>query len=130
MTRARAATTLALALAALAAACRRDLDMQAEARTLTEGGDAARGHVLIRQYGCGSCHVVPGVAGARGTVGPSLATLRARAYVAGVIPHTPDNLIRWIVDPQRVDSLTAMPDLGVSEADARHIAAYLYALDR
>jgi cytochrome c2 len=118
-----------LALTLLAAACRRDQDLQDEARALTHGGDPARGRALIQQYGCGSCHEIPGVPGARGSVGPSLATLRERAFVGGVLPHTPENLYRWIEDPPKVDSLTAMPDLGVSEGEARHIAAYLYALE-
>lgn len=37
-------------------------------------------------------------------------------------------MIRWIVDPKGVDSLTAMPVTGVSEGEARDIAAYLYTL--
>lgn len=122
---------IALLLVTMAAAgCASHEEGLAEARTLTEGGDAEHGHALIRLYGCGSCHVIPGVDGAHGTVGPSLGELRGRAYVAGVLPHTPENLMRWIADPPAVDSLTAMPNLGVRPEQARHIAAYLYALDR
>jgi cytochrome c2 len=125
------ATLLALgAFGALGAGCRRSADMQEEARLMTRGGEPTRGHALIQQYGCGSCHVIPGVRGANGSVGPSLAAFRERAYVGGVLPHTTENLLRWLQDPPAVDSLTAMPNLGVSERDARHIAAYLYALDR
>ena len=101
-----------------------------EARGLTHGGEPARGHALIQRYGCGSCHVIPGVAGANGHVGPSLADFRDRSYVAGVLPHSPENVMRWIEDPQKVDSLTAMPKLGVSHGEARDITAYLYALAR
>ena len=39
---------------------------------------------------------------------------------------TPENLIRWVIAPREVDPRTAMPDVGVSPADARDIAAYLY----
>ena len=35
-------------------------------------GDARRGPLLVRQYGCGACHVVPGISGAQGQVGPPL----------------------------------------------------------
>lgn len=108
---------------------RRDTEVR-EARALTHGGEPASGRVLIQHYGCGSCHEIPGVPGARGQVGPPLATFRERSFVGGVLPHTPANLLRWIQDPQKVDSLTAMPNLGVSERDARHIAAYLYTLHR
>ena len=92
------------------------------------GGDARRGPKLIRDYGCGTCHMVPGVDGASGMVGPPLAGIAQRSYVGGVLPNSPENLMQWIRDPKRVDSLTAMPNVGVSEPDARHIAAYLYTL--
>ena len=124
-----------LALLALLAplplgACRRDLDMQQEARAMTGGGDPAHGQALIQHYGCGACHAIPGVPGARGHVGPPLASLRQDAFIAGVLPHSPENLMRWIQDPPSVDSSTAMPRLGVTERESRDIAAYLYALER
>jgi cytochrome c1 len=90
------------------------------------GGSPTRGAAQIRRYGCGTCHVVPGVPGANSLVGPPLRGMGERAYVAGVVVNTPENLVRWIRDPQGVDSLTAMPSLGVTESDARDIAAYLY----
>ncbi|HEY9506952.1 MAG TPA: hypothetical protein VIQ27_13325, partial [Gemmatimonadales bacterium] len=63
---------------------------------------------------------------ASGLVGPPLGGIGARAYVAGVLTNTPEHLAQWIRSPQEVDSLTAMPDLGVSAADARDIATWLY----
>jgi hypothetical protein len=59
-------------------------------------------------------------------VGPPLGGIGARAYVAGVLTNTPENLARWIASPREVDSLTAMPDVGVRPAEARDIAAWLY----
>ena len=100
-------------------------DWQAAARQIHEG-DAERGARLIQEHGCGACHVIPGIAGARGSVGPSLATLWRQAYVAGILPNDPGGLVRWIVDPPAHSPETAMPDLGVTEAEARDIAAYLY----
>jgi cytochrome c len=93
------------------------------------GGDAERGRLLLRQYGCGSCHRIPGVAAATGTMGPPLARYVRQVYVAGVLPNTPDNLARWIVDPQAVEPGTAMPDMQVSAAQARDMVAYLYTLE-
>jgi cytochrome c len=52
----------------------------------------------------------------------------SRSYVAGVLPNTPSNVIRWIQNPPGVDHLTAMPNLGVTDTDARDIASYLYTL--
>ena len=63
---------------------------------------------------------------ADGLVGPPLAGVGGRAYIAGVLTNTPDHLIRWIVDPVGVDPLTAMPITGVSEREARDIATFLY----
>ena len=97
------------------------------ARQLT-GGDPERGRELIHAYGCGSCHTVPGVRGAHGLVGPPLAEIADRVYLAGQLPNTPDNMKRWIRAPQSVEGGTAMPNMNVSENDARHIAAYLYTL--
>ena len=81
-------------------------------------GDAARGRVALRQYGCGACHTVPGVVGADGLVGPPLAGIGGRAYIAGVLTNTPEHLVLWIVNPRGVDSLTAMPITGVGSMSA------------
>jgi cytochrome c oxidase assembly factor CtaG len=90
--------------------------------------DAGRGKVAIRRYGCGSCHTIPGISGANGLVGPPLAQIASRVYIAGVLTNEPDNMIRWIENPPGVDSKTAMPNMGVTSRDARDIAAYLYTL--
>ncbi len=102
----------------------------ADARRAAElfAGSPARGRTLMRNYGCRTCHTIPGVEGANALVGPSLAGIASRSYIAGVLPNTPENLLRWIQDPRAVDPLTAMPAVGVTPADARHIAAYLYTL--
>ena len=98
-----------------------------EAAALT-GGDPARAPALMRRYGCTSCHSIPGIQGATGLVGPPLAGIASRSYIAGVLTNDPQHMIRWILDPKGVDSLTAMPVTGVSEREARDIAAYLYTL--
>lgn len=92
------------------------------------GGDPHRGPARMRAYGCSSCHTIPGVPGARSEVGPPLGGIGRRMYVAGVLANTPENLVRWIRHPTQVDPNTAMPDMGVTEQDARDIAAYLYTL--
>lgn len=91
-------------------------------------GDPERGRVLLDSYGCTSCHVVPGIRGARGLAGPPLDGWAARDFIAGSLPNTPENLIVWIMDPDLVEPGTAMPDVGVDRADALDIAAYLYTL--
>ena len=124
----RAVRRLAIAMVlALPAACGTADGAAASANRIT-GGDAERGRALIRAYGCGTCHTVPGVTGANGLVGPPLAGIASRAYIAGVLPNAPDNMLRWLQNPRAVDSLTAMPNVGLTASDARHVAAYLYTL--
>jgi cytochrome c1 len=90
--------------------------------------DAGRGIVALRQYGCATCHVIPGVVGADTPVGPPLAHLARRAFVAGAVPNNPERLVDWIRRPQTLHPGSAMPDLGVTERDARDMAAYLESL--
>lgn len=112
-------------LLASAAACHKQDERTANQLT---GGDPAKGREAIANYGCGSCHQIRGVSGANGMIGPPLNDIGSRTMLAGQLPNSPDNMVRWIRQPQQVESGTAMPDLGVTENDARDIAAYLYTL--
>ncbi|MBX6322833.1 MAG: cytochrome c oxidase assembly protein [Rhodospirillaceae bacterium] len=91
-------------------------------------GDPSRGAALIRRFGCGSCHIIPGLAAARGLVGPPLIAFSRRVYLAGVLPNTPDNLVAWLRDPQRIVPGNVMPAMGIDEGQAGDIAAYLYTI--
>jgi mono/diheme cytochrome c family protein len=90
--------------------------------------DPARGRTLFSQYACTSCHQVPGVTGPRAHVGPPLQGFADRGLIAGQLPNTQENLVRWIREPQAVDAGTAMPDMQVDERDAQDMAAYLRTL--
>ena len=116
---------VSLISACLLAGCHGDVEATAAAMT---GGSPSRGKEVIRRYGCGACHSIPGVAAARGQVGPPLDGIANRTYLAGKLPNTPENIIRWIRDPQSIAPGTAMPELGVTEQDGKDIAAYLYTL--
>lgn len=89
------------------------------------GGNSARGRIALTQYACQSCHLIPGVTGPQTFVGPSLDGLARRGFIAGTLPRSEANLVRWIMAPQEVKPGNAMPQLGVSERDARDMAAYL-----
>lgn len=91
-------------------------------------GDPATGRALIIRYGCTACHRIPGVRSLGGSVGPSLEGFGSRSYIAGRVPNRPDSLTRWLRDPPAIDPETAMPPQGIDEAEARHMAAYLYTL--
>lgn len=99
----------------------------ADAAALTHG-NPAHGRDLIRTYGCGSCHSIPGIRGADATVGPPLAGIASRSFIGGVLTHEPDNMVWWLRDPPAVDSNTAMPNVGLTELQAHDVAAYLYTL--
>ena len=90
------------------------------------GGDPRRGEAMFIQYGCGSCHAVKNVRNATGMVGPPLDGIALREIIGGHLANTPDNMQKWIRDPQQVSPGTAMPDLNVGAADARDITAFLY----
>lgn len=90
------------------------------------GGDAERGRVAFVDYGCMSCHTVADLPDADANVGPNLDGLAERRIIAGSEPNRPEVLIQWLQDPQSIRPGTAMPDTGVTEQDARDIAAYLY----
>ena len=94
----------------------------------TGGGNADRGEHLVTTYGCTSCHDIPGVNGPKGMVGPPLGKMAVRQYIAGKFVNTPQNMMQWIQNPQRMDPQNAMPNLGVTPNDARDITAYLYTL--
>ena len=88
-------------------------------------GDSPRGEATIERYGCGACHVIPGIRGARGQVGPPLTDFAHRTYIAGNVFNTPNNLAAWIRRPDSIEPGTVMPTLGVSAQEARDISAYL-----
>jgi cytochrome c len=128
MSRLPALTTLAAAasLALLLTGCRGG--RETPPAEVVPGGDPQAGVQLIESFRCGACHTIPGVKGADGLVGPPLTLFARRTYIGGELPNTPPNLIRWIRDPPSVEPGTAMPALGLSEQQARDVAAYLYTL--
>lgn len=95
---------------------------------IVPGGNARIGAHLIEGYHCGACHMIPGIKDADGLVGPPLILFARRTYIGGELPNTPPNLIRWIRDPSAVEPGTAMPTLGLTDQQARDVAAYLYTL--
>ncbi|HEX3882125.1 MAG TPA: cytochrome c oxidase assembly protein [Stellaceae bacterium] len=89
---------------------------------------ARRGARLISAYGCGGCHTIPGVAQGNGVVGPPLTMMGRRTYIAGMLRNTSDNMVAWLRSPQSIVPGNVMPDMSLSEGDARDIASYLESL--
>ena len=90
--------------------------------------DSDRGRVLIGDVGCGACHRIPGVPGARGRVGPSLRGFGERNFIAGTVPNRFDLLASWVRDAPALRPDTAMPSMPLNDGEAGDVAAYLYTL--
>ncbi|HEV7346214.1 MAG TPA: c-type cytochrome [Devosia sp.] len=116
---------LLAAMVLAVAACQQE-GVPAEHRIVD--GDPERGRAAIVAIGCGACHHVPGVRGAHGVVGPSLDAFGHRKLIGGVMPNEPTILVQWVQDAPSLIPETGMPDLPLSQAQARDIAAYLYTL--
>jgi cytochrome c oxidase subunit 2 len=88
-------------------------------------GEAARGRALFERSSCVLCHTIRGTnAGAR--VGPDLTHVATRGTIAaGALPNTPDNLSRWIADPQGIKPGSRMPATPLAAEDLRALVNYL-----
>jgi cytochrome c1 len=91
-------------------------------------GDPVQGAKLIGRFGCGSCHMIPGISGAGGLVGPPLEHIGERTIIAGVLANTPENMESWLENPQAIVPGNAMPNMELNDNEAKDVAAYLYTL--
>jgi len=112
-----------LVCAVLASGCTKE-----EPASRVAGGDPERGRLLVQQYQCAACHFIPEVQGPNGDAGPSLQSMGRMSYIAGSIPNQPENMIRFLQNPPAVKPGTLMPALGISDDEARHMAAFMYSL--
>jgi cytochrome c1 len=78
--------------------------------------------------GCGTCHTLPGVAYGEFPFAPNLNNVALRPTLSGEqVQNTPQNLSRWIQDPQSVKADAKMPKPNVTAQQAEDLAAFLYA---
>jgi len=90
-------------------------------------GDAVAGKELFARHACVGCHTIRGVAA--GALGPDLTHFGSRAlFGAGLWTTTPDNVAAWIKNPPALKPGSRMPNLGLSDADAKALAVYLISL--
>lgn len=117
-----------LAAALLLTGCRGEPEIPEHQQI--QDGNPERGRQTFADYGCHSCHTIPGVVGADALVAMPLNDWGNRSYIAGRIPNTGQNLISWIMAPQAIVPGSAMPDMGVTWQDAKDMSAYLFTLRR
>jgi cytochrome c2 len=92
----------------------------------SEASDAQkRGADLIRANGCATCHSIPGIDRAHGNIGPPLDRIGTRVFIAGMLRNTPENMVRWLKNPQAIVPGNAMPNMHLNDGQARDITAYL-----
>jgi len=118
-----AIATAIVAGAILYAQYRTKTRIQAE---MSARGSVADGPAAFALYGCGGCHMIPGISGANGKVGPDLTKVAQRATLAGSLSNDPETMVRWLEHPQALRPGSGMPEMGVTDKDARAMAAYLY----
>jgi cytochrome c len=88
-----------------------------------------QGKTAIAQYGCNVCHVIPGIEGGGGSLGPTLAGIASRPTISGgAVQNTPQNLAQFVQDPASLNPQSSMPPIGITDAEATAIAAYLQTL--
>lgn len=90
------------------------------------GADPERGRRLVVDYGCHTCHSIEGIPPTPGAVGPPLENFGRQSLIGGTLPNVPRHLVPWLLDPAAFDPRTGMPDVGLSEQEARDVAAFLY----
>ena len=101
---------------------------EAPAQQRMIGTDPEAGRAVIAAVACGICHVIPGIRGANGIVGSSLAGFGQRQLIGGVAPNQPAVLAQWVRDAPSIAPNTGMPELPLTESQARDVAAYLFTL--
>jgi cytochrome c oxidase subunit 2 len=93
-----------------------------------QGPEYASGEKLFTAKGCVACHSLQAVNAPKGMVGPNLANVGARSYIAaGTLKNTDENLTHWIRDPQGIKKGVLMPNLGINETEAKALVAFLRA---
>lgn len=100
---------------------------QQQAAPAEPAGDAATGKALFAASACVGCHTIKGVSA--GVLAPDLTHFGSRTMLAaGMWPNTLENVAEWVKDPQRLKPGVKMPALGLTDAQAKAVAAYLLSL--
>jgi cytochrome c oxidase subunit 2 len=95
---------------------------------LSQEPQAARGRHIFMTTTCVMCHAIQGT-DASARRGPDLTHVAQRqTLAAGALPNTPENLERWIRNPQHIKPGANMPPSDLPGDDVRALVAYLGSL--
>jgi cytochrome c oxidase subunit 2 len=88
----------------------------------------AEGQTVFMRNACINCHTIAGTV-ATGRFGPDLTHLASRDTIAsGPVQNTPENLRKWIADPNSMKPGVLMPSMHLNDHDLDVITAYLTTL--
>ena len=101
------------------------LHASAQPAAAPRGAQAVAGGALFQHYACSSCHQIRGTA-ARGLQGPDLTHFASRqTMLAGLMENNPENLSRWLTNPQAVKPGAHMPRFIFGQDTIQALTAYL-----
>ena len=101
---------------------------QLQSAATPPAGSAADGFALFQKSICANCHAING-ATAQVQVGPDLTHFASRRQLgAGIADNTPENLRRWMADPQQIKPGVRMPDFKFTDEQVTQIVDYLETL--
>jgi cytochrome c oxidase subunit 2 len=102
--------------------------LENERKPAVEDADVRVGRSAFLAQSCVNCHRVRGTT-AQGTYAPDLTHLMSRQTLAsGMVPNTPENLRRWVADPQPIKPGCLMPSFGLGDRERDDIVRYLLTL--
>ncbi|MDR3556625.1 MAG: cytochrome c [Syntrophobacteraceae bacterium] len=91
-------------------------------------GEATKGAEVFREKNCVNCHSIAGFM-TRGRVAPDLTHVGSRTTLAtGALANTPENLAKWLKDPQSEKMGVLMPQIGLETDQIQYLTAYLEGL--
>jgi cytochrome c oxidase subunit 2 len=108
----------------------RDFDawLETQRKPAAAGPDGSAGLSAFLSQSCVNCHRVRGIS-EKGSYAPDLTHLMSRQTLAsGMVPNTPENLRRWVADPQQIKPGCLMPAFGLSDRERDDIVGYLLTL--
>jgi cytochrome c oxidase subunit 2 len=102
--------------------------LENERKPAVEDPEAGPGRSAFLTLSCVNCHRVRGTT-ARGGYAPDLTHLMSRQTLAsGMVENSPENLSRWVADPQQIKPGCLMPAFGLGDQEREDLVRYLLTL--
>ncbi|MBM3461520.1 MAG: cytochrome c oxidase subunit II [Armatimonadetes bacterium] len=87
-----------------------------------------KGGAIFQEQACVNCHRVAGMSDTANAA-PDLTYVATRQTIgAGVMENSPENLARWLENPQAIKPQCNMPDFNLSEEEVAALVTFLWSL--